>query len=140
MQKCIYANVFFCNYPHSDAYIIDNNVDACFEGVYKYLVEQEEKRRSGTFYIIADEEAVEFLNDLIGEKGWAELKEIQALQEEYGISKGTLYNAKDELRLETVSRGYSKNKVTYWIASDVDKEKFLQEHQSENIKGLNPYL
>ena len=86
------------------------------------------------------EETVEFLNDLIGEKGWAELKEVQALQKEWGISERTLYRAKDELRLKTISRGYSKNKVTYWIASDVDKEKFLQEHQPEKDKGLNPYL
>lgn len=56
-KKCVYESGIFCNYPHSDAYIIENNVDVCFEGVYKYLVEQEEKHQSGTFYIIANEEA-----------------------------------------------------------------------------------
>lgn len=85
------------------------------------------------------EEAVEFLNDLIGEKGWAELKEVQALQEEYGISKNTMYRAKDELNLKNVTVGFSP-KYTYWIdASEIDVERFKNERMLENAKRSQSY-
>ena len=83
------------------------------------------------------DEAVEFLNELIGEKGWAKLSEVHALQEEYGISKDTMRRAKKELQLDTVSIGYSKSKKTYWVDSDVDKILFKAERMAENMTDEN---
>lgn len=60
------------------------------------------------------------LNELIGEKGFARIEDIKALQDECGCGKGTLYRAKDELQLISKSYGYSKDKQTYWIAPDAD--------------------
>ena len=82
------------------------------------------------------EEAVEFLNDLIGEKGWAELKDIRALQEKYGISKNTMYRAKDELGLKNVSVGFSP-KYTYWVDdNEIEIERFKAERMLYNAKRL----
>jgi len=60
------------------------------------------------------------LNELIGEKGYARLDDIKALQEDCGCSDKTLYRAREELRLTGKTYGFSKGRVTYWIAPDVD--------------------
>lgn len=64
------------------------------------------------------------LAELIGEKGYARLDDIKALQEECGCGKDTLYRAKEALRLTSKTYGFSKNKVTYWIAPGKDLTQF----------------
>lgn len=88
---------------------------------------------------VTKDEATDELLELLGEKGYAKLEDIQAMQEGIGCSKNTLYRARQDLQLDTVSMGYSRNKVTYWLAPDVDKEKFKEEHQPPESKGHNVY-
>lgn len=83
---------------------------------------------------VTKDEATDELLELLGEKGYAKLEDIQAMQEYIGCSRPTLYRAKQDLVLDTVSMGYSKNKVTYWLAPDVDKEKFKEEHRPTQNK------
>ena len=46
--RCVYCGHGFfdgfCNYPHSDGYIMDLGVDECYEGVLRYLVKNNAKR------------------------------------------------------------------------------------------------
>ena len=44
-EKCVYCDgeTPYCWYPHSDGYIEDLNIDHCYEGVLRYLVQEAEK-------------------------------------------------------------------------------------------------
>ncbi len=77
-------------------------------------------------------EAVELLDNLLGEKGWAKFSQVKALQEEYGISYGTINRAEEELGLDTVCIGYNP-KITYWIDSDIDKTLFKAQRMAERL-------
>ncbi len=77
------------------------------------------------------DDAAQQLSNLLGDKGWADLDDIHALQNEAGISKGTLYNAKDELGLTTLSIGFGGIKKTYWLSSCIDKQQFKQHREQE---------
>ena len=56
------------------------------------------------------------------------LSSIKELCQELECSRGTLYNARDELQLQSFSVGFGKNKTTYWLLPDVDIQKFKEEH------------
>lgn len=88
---------------------------------------------------VCKDEVIDCLNDLLGVDGYAKFEDIKAMQEYVGCSQKTLYRAKQDLQLDTVSMGYSRNKVTYWLAPDVDKEKFKREHKPPKSKGHNVY-
>lgn len=77
---------------------------------------------------VTKDQATEELLQLLGEDGYVELADVKQLREEIGCSERTIYNAKKDLQLDTVSIGYSINKRTYWLSPDVDKEKFREEH------------
>ena len=85
---------------------------------------------------VCKEEAADALLDLLGEEGYVTLDDVQTLQYAMGFSERTLYNAKKDLALESVSLGFGKTKKTWWIAPDVDKEKFImeQKHQHTTAK------
>lgn len=53
------------------------------------------------------------------------------MQEDLGCSPRTVYNAKHDLQLDHVSIGFSKNKVTYWIAPEIDKQQFKEQKEKE---------
>ena len=86
---------------------------------------------------VCKEEAADALLDLLGEDGYATLDDVQTLQYAMGFSERTLYNAKKDLALESVSLGFGKTKKTWWLAPDVDKEKFILE-QKHRIATENP--
>lgn len=77
------------------------------------------------------DDAAQQLNDLLGDKGWADLDDIHALQSEYDISKSTLYNAKKELRLKSVSCCFGSIKKSYWLLPGIDTEQFRQMREQE---------
>lgn len=85
---------------------------------------------------VAKDEAVDGLLELLGEKGYAKLEDIQTMQEGIGCSRGTLYNAKQDLQLDNVSIGFSKNKVTYWLAPDIDKKEFKEQKEKELLDSF----
>lgn len=46
-KKCIYCNDEWCKMPYSDATVIENKINPCAEGIYKWLMEQERKKKNG---------------------------------------------------------------------------------------------
>lgn len=64
-------------------------------------------------------EAVEFIEELLQVKGYAELGHLKSTAAAAGISRATLYRAKDELGLKTSTIGFSR-KITWWALPEVD--------------------
>ena len=60
----------------------------------------------------------------MGDAGAAKLEDIEAMREMGGWSKNTLYRAKDDLCLKSVSIGFSKDKKTYWLLPETDVDEF----------------
>lgn len=92
---------------------------------------------------VTKDQATEELLQVIGERNYCELEEVQQLQEEIGCSKETIYRAKRDLGLDTVSIGYSINKHTYWITPEVDKVEFKKQMKeklcnNDNVETENP--
>ena len=85
---------------------------------------------------VTKDEAIDRLNDLIGEKGFAKYEDIKKLQEELGCGKDTMYRAKKDLQLDNISIGFSKNKTTYWIAPEFDKEEFKAQKEKELLESF----
>lgn len=81
------------------------------------------------------DEAVLALGELMGDDQAAKLDDIKELQKKYGFSKGTLYNAKDELGLKSVQMGFCP-KTTWWLGPDVDVEQFRRAHTEGVQTGL----
>ena len=67
------------------------------------------------------------LEELMKE-GYAPLEAVEQLQEQSGISRMTLYRAKQELAVQTVAIGKPPHRQTYWLLPEVDAEQFLQQH------------
>lgn len=86
-----------------------------------------------------DEIADELLTEYFGENDHIILPSIKSLCEELECSRGTLYNARDELQLQCFSVGYGKEKMTYWVLPDVDIENFKQEHNLCNANDDLPF-
>lgn len=72
--------------------------------------------------------AMDKLEELLGEAGYATLRQIETMQVLEGISQRSLYNARKELALQTVSIGKNEKRETWWLRPDVDPEKFRLEH------------
>lgn len=71
------------------------------------------------------------LEELMGAGGYATLEQIETLQEGQGISRATLYDAKKELAIRSVSIGQPPNRKTWWLLPEVDAVKFKQAHTPE---------
>lgn len=67
------------------------------------------------------------LEDLMKD-GSATLEEVEQLQELAGISRATLYRAKQEMAVQTVAIGKPPNRKTYWLLPEVDTAKFREDH------------
>ena len=76
------------------------------------------------------DDAKDVILELLGDEGYCEAKAIYELAGMRGISKRTLYNARDEMHLQSVKIGFGKNKVTWWLSPDVDKETFKAERKN----------
>ena len=101
------------------------------------------KKQSRDKPSVTKDQATEELLQLIGERNYCELEEVQQLQEETGISERTMYRAKKDLGIDTVSIGYSINKHTYWITPEVDKAEFKKQmkeklYNSDNVETETP--
>lgn len=73
-------------------------------------------------------EAINALGGLLGEDGFATIEQIETLKNAAGISKSTMYNAKSELALHSVSIGQPPHRKTYWVDPDLDIAKFKFDH------------
>lgn len=78
-------------------------------------------------------ETIELLNNLLDEhNGYVEISEIHKFQNQYGISKGTLYNAKKAAAINSVTVGYLEKK-TYWLSPEIDKEEFITNRPADTF-------
>ena len=73
-------------------------------------------------------EAMRKLDELLGEENAATLEQVETLQTLEGISQTTLYRARQELALKTVSIGMPPDRKTWWVRYDVDVEWFKVIH------------
>jgi hypothetical protein len=71
---------------------------------------------------IQKNKAVDLLNEMLGEQGYASLEDICARAEECDIKNSTLYTAKKELFIKSMSTGFSSDKVTWWMRPGVDPD------------------
>lgn len=69
------------------------------------------------------DEAVELLEELLGEDGWTELSKVKELD----INERTMRRARKELELHTVMIGFGDKRSTYWLSPDIDVEQFKKE-------------
>ena len=76
---------------------------------------------------VCRDEAINLLQEMLGEPGYCRLEDIQAAAAMQGISERTLQRAKKELFLKSLSVGYSNNKTTWWLYPGVDKETVKKE-------------
>jgi hypothetical protein len=74
------------------------------------------------------DEATELLEAEINEGGWIEYSKVKELCEEHGISSTSIKRAKQALQLESFSTGFGKDKTSYWLYPDVNKEDLKQHH------------
>lgn len=116
-------------------YHIDRDFGVVFDG-YSDLEADDiipkgvKKSRDGRKEKPADtlEEAVNALSELIGEDGYCTTEQAETLRLASGYSERTMRRAKKELELETVRIGFGDKMVVYWLAPDVDRDAFRQDH------------
>ena len=72
---------------------------------------------------------------LFGEKDYIKVPKIDDLCRQLGCSPRTLYRARDELGIRTSSKGYGKDRVTYWIMpdADVDTDRFFEDLDKQKL-------
>ena len=75
--------------------------------------------------------AMSKLEELLGTEGWATLEQVETWQTLEGLSRATLYRAKSELALKTVSIGQPPNRKTWWLRPDIDVDWFKAIHTPE---------
>ena len=64
------------------------------------------------------------INSMLGQKGYADAAEILALAKKQDIGKSTIYNAKNEMGLGSVTVGFA-NKKTYWYTHTNNDEQLV---------------
>ena len=73
--------------------------------------------------------------ELFGEKNYIKVPKIDDLCRQLGCSPRTLYRARNELGIRTSSKGYGKDRVTYWIMpdADVDTDRFFEDLDKQKL-------
>lgn len=74
--------------------------------------------------------ARKMLEELLGPEGCATLEQVETLQETADISRSTLYNAKKELAVQTVSIGQPPKRQTWWLLPEIDAAQFKEAHKA----------
>lgn len=68
------------------------------------------------------DDAIDLLREALGDQGYAKLEDIKAIAADADVSERTLYRARDELALKTISVGFGKAKAAFWFDPDTDPE------------------
>ena len=71
---------------------------------------------------VNEDEAINMLQEMMGEEGYCKLEDIKTAAAMLGISRATLYRAKEQLFLKSFSVGFCP-KTTWWLWPGTDKEK-----------------
>lgn len=69
------------------------------------------------------------LEELLGPEGCATLEQVETLQAAAGISQRTLYEARREMALQSVSLGQPPRRQTWWLLPEIDAAKFKEAHK-----------
>lgn len=72
------------------------------------------------------------LQALLGAKGFARLEEIEAMRRQKGYGNGSLYRAKEELGLRSVSVGRRPRRTTYWACAAVGDAELARYAEAED--------
>lgn len=81
------------------------------------------------------DDLIDDILELFGEKDYIKVPKIDDLCRQLGCSPRTLYRARDELGIQTSSKGYGKDRVTYWIMpdADVDTDRFFEDLDKQKL-------
>lgn len=117
-------------YGKSILFHIDNEDGIVFDGLTDMRASDILNRRKGSRdkASVKLDEATELLEAEINEGGWIEYSKVKELCEEHGISSTSIKRAKQALQLESFSTGFGKDKTSYWLYPDVNKEDLKQHH------------
>lgn len=74
---------------------------------------------------------IEDILDLFDGKNYIKIPKLKDLCEQLDCSQNTLYRARDELGIQSISKGYGEDKVTYWLMPNVDRDSFSEEKLEE---------
>ena len=75
----------------------------------------------------------EALLELFDDKDYIRVDDITALCDRIGCSRSTLYRARDELKLQFFSTGFSSQKTTFWLLPNVDICKFKDDLNANRL-------
>lgn len=116
---------------YSQKFHIDNDLGVVYDGESDLtaddIIKQSEGKRKKTAVTLTA--TVNHLNELLYGDGVATLEQVERLQETMGVSVRTLYNAKTELAIKSVSIGQPPNRKTWWVLPTVDIAKFKAEQE-----------
>lgn len=74
-------------------------------------------------------QACSLLEDLLNAgQGAADYKAVLEMQEKWGISTGTLSNARKMLGLTSVRVGQPPRQNTWWLCAEIDRDQFKRDH------------
>lgn len=113
----------------------DGPSDLTADDIIKQSAEQTRNKPAATLTATMDK-----LEELLGDEGWATLEQVETWQTLEGIAKSTLYNARKELALQTVSIGKPPHRTTWWLRSDVDVNWFKSIHTPAQEPTEQPEL
>lgn len=71
--------------------------------------------------------------ELFDGKDFIKIPKIKDLCQQLDASQNTLYRARDELEIQSVSKGYGEDKVTYWLMPDIDRDSFSEKLYLEKM-------
>lgn len=74
--------------------------------------------------------AMQLLQNIMEPDGYVTLEDVEAMKAGAGIAKSTLYDARKELAIRSISIGQPPNRKTWWLRGDVDVEKFKRDKGS----------
>lgn len=116
---------------YSQRFHIDNDLGVVYDGECDLtaddIIKQSEGKRKKTAVTLTA--TVNHLNELLYGDGVATLEQVERLQEILGVSRTTLYTAKGELAIKSVSIGQPPNRKTWWVLPTVDIGKFKAEQE-----------
>jgi len=67
------------------------------------------------------DDAMDLLTDMLSKNGYALKADIEKAADAAGISQRTLYRARQDMELKSLSLGYGGKKKSYWMLPSIDK-------------------
>lgn len=103
--------------------VYDGECDLTADDIVKQANVRTRNKPSATLTYTMDR-----LETLMEPEGYIAYEEVEKLIITGEISRGTMYNARVELGIQSVRVGKPPNRKTWWLRADIDKEKFKSDH------------